>query len=142
MFVIIFSICCNVNFFQHCRALDRQEVNTSSMADMIQSFISEHNLVGFVVGTKHAGPMDEQTRQFIDNLCETGKFEGFKYTLWDCDIVSKNAEFVFNQHVEFILDILNQPRNMPKTIMEKSSAVSALQGYVDGTNKMVKEDWV
>ncbi|KAK0596595.1 hypothetical protein LWI29_017154 [Acer saccharum] len=39
------------------RALDRQEINMSSMADMIQSLISEYNLVGFVVGTKHAKPM-------------------------------------------------------------------------------------
>ncbi|KAK1577330.1 hypothetical protein Q3G72_020739 [Acer saccharum] len=43
------------------RALDRQEINMSSMADMIQSLISEYNLVGFVVGTKHAKPMEDLT---------------------------------------------------------------------------------
>ena len=40
MFVIMFSISCNVNFFQHGRALDRQEIDMSSMADMIQSLVS------------------------------------------------------------------------------------------------------
>ncbi|KAK0598657.1 hypothetical protein LWI29_036705 [Acer saccharum] len=39
------------------RALDRQEINMSSMADMIQSLISEYNLVGFVVGSKNVRPM-------------------------------------------------------------------------------------
>ncbi|KAK4845244.1 hypothetical protein QYF36_002755 [Acer negundo] len=34
------------------RAFDRQEKNLSSMAaDLFQSLIPEHNLVGFVVGT-------------------------------------------------------------------------------------------
>ncbi|KAK0596831.1 hypothetical protein LWI29_019441 [Acer saccharum] len=72
------------------RALDRQENNLSSMlADTFQSLIPEHNIVGFVVGTKNTNPIDAQTLIFIDDLCKTGKFEGLKYTLWDCEITSK-----------------------------------------------------
>ncbi|KAK1567965.1 hypothetical protein Q3G72_018706 [Acer saccharum] len=68
------------------RALDRQEINMSSMADLI---------------------------------------------------LSLNAEFVFKQHLKFILESLNQPPDMSKTVMEKCYAVCALQGYLDCTNKMV-----
>ncbi|KAK1576493.1 hypothetical protein Q3G72_014415 [Acer saccharum] len=123
------------------RVVDRQEINMSSMADMIQSLIPEHNIVGFVVGTRKTNPTDAQMLIFIDDLGKTGKFEGLKYTLWDCEIASKNAEFVFNQHLKFFLEILNEPSDMSETIMEKCFAVSALQGYLDCTNKMVKEDW-
>ncbi|KAK3184776.1 hypothetical protein Dsin_032062 [Dipteronia sinensis] len=129
------------------RALDRQEKNLSSMAaDLFQSLIPEHNLVGFVVGTdfqlSHLGPpLDEKTQNFIDDLHKTGKVEGLKYTYWDRGITSKNAEFVLKQHVEFLVEILNQPQDMSKTIMEKCQSVSALQGYLDCTNKMVEEDW-
>ncbi|TXG68244.1 hypothetical protein EZV62_003179 [Acer yangbiense] len=121
------------------RALDRQENNLSSMAaDIFQSLILEHNIVGFVVGTKYCSHII-----FIDNLCKTGKFEGLKYTLWDCAITSKNAEFVFKQHLKFILENLPLPQDldMSQTIMEKCYAVCALQGYLDITNKMVEEDW-
>ncbi|KAK3220584.1 hypothetical protein Dsin_014554 [Dipteronia sinensis] len=98
------------------RAVDRQEINMSSMADMIQSLIPEHNIVGFVFGTRKTHPIDAQTLILIEDLCKTGKFEGLK-----------NAEFVSNQHLKFILEILNQPQDMSETIMEKCFAVSALQ---------------
>ncbi|KAK2664130.1 hypothetical protein Ddye_002704 [Dipteronia dyeriana] len=130
------------------RALDRKENNLSSMAaDLFQSLIPEHNLVGFVVGTDFkisntgSPPLDAQTQNFIDDLSKTGKVEGLKYTYWDGGITSKNAEFVLKQHVEFILESLKQPQDMSNIIMEKCQAVSALQGYLDGANKMVEEDW-
>ncbi|TXG68147.1 hypothetical protein EZV62_003082 [Acer yangbiense] len=66
------------------RAVDRQEVNMSSMADMIQS-------------------LDAQIEKFIDDLRKTGKVKGLTYTFWDYGIT--------------------------------------LKGYLDCTNKMVKEDW-
>ncbi|KAK3200788.1 hypothetical protein Dsin_024203 [Dipteronia sinensis] len=129
------------------RVLDRQENHLSSLAaDIFQSLIPEHNLVGFVVGTNFERsdtrpPLDAQTQNFINDLRKSGKVEGLKYTYWDRGITSKNAEFVFKQHVEFILENLNQPQDMSKTILGKCHAVSALQGYLDCTNKMVEEDW-
>ncbi|KAK1550002.1 hypothetical protein Q3G72_012178 [Acer saccharum] len=128
------------------RGLHRKKTNMTSMADIFQSLISEHNLVCFVVGTPYtwhcdANPFLKQTQIFIDNLCETGKLEGFKYTFWDTSIRSKNSEFVLEQHVKFMLEHLNQPKiKKPKTIMNKCLAVSALQGFLDCTNKMVAED--
>ncbi|TXG53567.1 hypothetical protein EZV62_018823 [Acer yangbiense] len=115
------------------RAFDRQEKNLSSMAaDLFQSSIPEHNIVGFVVGTDFQisdtrPPLDSQTLNFIDDLYKTGKVEGLKHTYWDRGITSKDAEFVLKQHVEFISEILKQPKDMSKTIMEKCQAVSALQ---------------
>ena len=45
MFVLVFSISCNVNFFQHSRAFDMQEKNLSSMAaDLFQSLVRLTNL--------------------------------------------------------------------------------------------------
>ncbi|KAK3220572.1 hypothetical protein Dsin_014542 [Dipteronia sinensis] len=64
------------------RALDRQENNLSSMlADIFQSLIPEHNIVGFVVGTRQSCPL--------------------------------NAEFVFKQNLEFIIENLAQPQFQP-----------------------------
>ncbi|TXG68145.1 hypothetical protein EZV62_003080 [Acer yangbiense] len=128
------------------RALDRQENNLSPMAaDLFQSLIPEHNLVGFVFGTNYgredSRPVNAQTKIFIDDLCKTGKVEGLKYTFWDRGITSKNAEFVLKQHLEFLLENFNLPQSMSKTTLEKCQAVSALQGYLDITNKMVNEDW-
>ncbi|KAK0571167.1 hypothetical protein LWI29_012026 [Acer saccharum] len=123
------------------RGLHMKKTNMTSMVDMFQSLISEHNLVCFVVGTPYtrdcdAKPFLEETQIFIDNLCKTGKLEGFKYTYWDSCIRSKNSEFVLEQHVQFILEHLNQPQDMSKTIMDKCHAVSALQGFLDCTHKM------
>ncbi|TXG61728.1 hypothetical protein EZV62_013091 [Acer yangbiense] len=83
------------------RALDRLEINMDSMADMIQSLISEHNLVGFVVGSKRARPMDAQTRTFIDNLCKTEKVQGLKYTVWEFGITSKPNIVAFLKAASF-----------------------------------------
>ncbi|TXG62123.1 hypothetical protein EZV62_013486 [Acer yangbiense] len=127
------------------RCLHRKKT-TTSMADIFQSLISEHNLVCFVVGTPYtrhcnAKPFLEETQIFIDKLCKTGKLEGFKYTFWDSCIRSKNSEFVLEQHVKFMLEHLNQPKiKKPKTIIKKCLAVSALQGFLDCTHKMVEED--
>ncbi|KAK0578561.1 hypothetical protein LWI29_012347 [Acer saccharum] len=123
------------------RAVDRQEINMSSMADMIQSLIPEHNLVGFIVGSTYPRPMDAQIKKFIDDLRKTGKVKDLTYTFWDYGITSKDAEFVFDQHLKYVLESLNQPLDKSKIIMEKCYAISALQGYLDCTNKMVKEDW-
>ncbi|KAK3220243.1 hypothetical protein Dsin_014213 [Dipteronia sinensis] len=119
------------------RALDRQENNLSSMlAENFQSLISLTNLW-----------TDAQTQIFIDDLYKTGKFEGLKYTLWHCAITSKNAKFVFNQNLKFILENLPQlqlepqpqpqpqlelepqpqPQDIVKTIVEKCYAVHAQQ---------------
>ncbi|KAK0597081.1 hypothetical protein LWI29_021668 [Acer saccharum] len=77
------------------RALCRQENNLSStVADIFQSLIPEHNIVGFVVGTKYDNPIDAQTQNFIDDLCKTEKVEGLKYTFWDRGIRSKETQLV------------------------------------------------
>ncbi|TXG68162.1 hypothetical protein EZV62_003097 [Acer yangbiense] len=123
------------------RALDRQENNPSSMAaDIFQSLIPEHNLVGFVVGTKYTYPIDAQTQIFIDDLRKTGKVEGLKYTIWDRGIRSKNSEFVLKQHLKFILENMNQPQHMSKTIMENCHAVSAPQDFA--RNEVILKDVV
>ncbi|TXG64332.1 hypothetical protein EZV62_011326 [Acer yangbiense] len=81
-------------------AWHRQENNMSSAVDIFQSLISEHNLVGFVVGTKYSKTIDAQTHIFLDDLCKTGKVEGLKYTLWDCGIMSKGYLDCTNKMVE------------------------------------------
>ncbi|KAK2634476.1 hypothetical protein Ddye_029268 [Dipteronia dyeriana] len=142
------------------RALDRLEINMDLMADMIQSLISEHNLVGFVVGIKHAKPMDAQTRNFIDHLCKTGKVQGLEYTIWEFGITSKplviqivrsfrcvtecriciqTASEIYIR--EFASALASAALGHVTNNYEKCYAVCALQGYLDCTNKMVKEDW-
>ncbi|KAK0603823.1 hypothetical protein LWI29_009076 [Acer saccharum] len=73
------------------RILDGQENNLSSLAaDIIQSFIHEYNIVGFVVCTRETNPIDAQTQIFIDDLFKTQIFESLKYT--DYASTSKNEE--------------------------------------------------
>ncbi|TXG49462.1 hypothetical protein EZV62_025337 [Acer yangbiense] len=123
--------------------LHRQENNMSSMADIFQSLISEHNLVGFVVGSpymtcRESRPLPAEGKEFIDDLCKIVKVEGLKYTFWDGGITSKNSDFVLNQYVEFMSEHL--PQDMSPTIMHKYYAVSVLQGYLDATNRMRTEE--
>ncbi|TXG74410.1 hypothetical protein EZV62_002989 [Acer yangbiense] len=128
------------------RNLDIQEDNiTSRVADIILSLIPEYNLVGIVVGTDYfqynSTPLDVPTRIFIDNLYKTGKVEGLNHTFWDRGLTSMNAEFVLHQHVQYILENLNQPQDMSRTVIEKCHAVSSLQGYLDGTDIMLEDNW-
>ncbi|KAK2661094.1 hypothetical protein Ddye_007627 [Dipteronia dyeriana] len=115
--------------------------------DILMNKASKHGrLLGLDVSDNYVSLADifqslvESTHSFIDSLCKTGKLDGFKHTYWDNNIRSKNSEFVLKQHVQFIVEHLNQPQDMSKTIMDKCRAVSALQGFLDCTNKMVAED--
>ncbi|TXG58889.1 hypothetical protein EZV62_016718 [Acer yangbiense] len=115
------------------RVLDRQQNNlTSSVADLFQSLISEYNIVGFVVGTRNINSIDVQTQIFIDDLCEAGNFNDFKYST---SITPENGEFIFKQILNFVLE--NLKLSPPQKIMEMAYAVCALQTYLDDMNKMV-----
>ncbi|KAK0600493.1 hypothetical protein LWI29_015509 [Acer saccharum] len=112
----------------------RKKHNIGKMADRFQTLISEHNLEGFVVGypfNKNRTTTDgAQVKLFIDELCNTGKLKGLKYTYWDEGFTSKI--------VELLLKNLNLPQVMSKTINDKFAAAGILQGYLDKANKKVK----
>ncbi|KAK2643143.1 hypothetical protein Ddye_024906 [Dipteronia dyeriana] len=104
------------------RNLNCQDVTINyTVADIILSLIPEHNLVDIVVGTDYdlKCPFDIPALVFLDGLRRTGIFEVLKYTFWDRGLTS--------MHVQYILENLNQPQDMSKTIIEKCHAVSSLQ---------------
>ncbi|KAL5803122.1 hypothetical protein ACOSQ3_031574 [Xanthoceras sorbifolium] len=108
----------------------RKKNNIDSMADKFQTLISEHNLVGLIVGypfNRNRTTTDgAQVKLFIDNLSNTGKLEGLKYTYWEEGFTSKI--------VELLLKNLNLPQVMSKTITDKFAAAGILQGYLDKAN--------
>ncbi|KAK4852377.1 hypothetical protein QYF36_023487 [Acer negundo] len=112
----------------------RKKHNIGKMADRFQTLISEHNLEGFIVGypfNKNRTTTDgAQVKLFIDELCNTGKLKGLKYTYWDEGFTSKI--------VELLLKNLNLPQVMSKTINDKFAAAGILQGYLDKANKKMK----
>ncbi|KAH7544003.1 hypothetical protein JRO89_XS15G0084100 [Xanthoceras sorbifolium] len=112
----------------------RKKNNIDSMADKFQTLISEHNLVGLIVGypfNRNRTTTDgAQVKLFIDNLSNTGKLEGLKYTYWEEGFTSKI--------VELLLKNLNLPQVMSKTITDKFAAAGILQGYLDKANNKVK----
>ncbi|KAK3198624.1 hypothetical protein Dsin_022039 [Dipteronia sinensis] len=101
----------------------RKKHNIGKMADRFQTLISDHNLEGFIVGypfNKNRTTTDgAQVKLFIDELCNTGKLKGLKYTYWDEGFTSKI--------VELLLKNLNLPQVMSKTINDKFAAAGILQ---------------
>ncbi|OMO79509.1 Resolvase, holliday junction-type, YqgF-like protein [Corchorus capsularis] len=103
--------------------LFRDAKNMDLMANDFKSLISQLSLVGFIVGY----PYDKQklardaiqVKLFIDDLSNTGKLDGVKYTFWDEGFTSKN--------VELLLKPLNMHPTSSKTIADKFAAVQILQ---------------
>ncbi|KAK9276563.1 hypothetical protein L1049_006098 [Liquidambar formosana] len=112
----------------------RKKTNIELMASDFQSLISELSLAGFVVGypfdRQRSSPNAVQVKLFIDDLCKTGKLEGFRYTYWDECFTSKN--------VEILLKPLKLHPVESKTIIDKFAAVGILQGYLDYVNRNQK----
>ncbi|KAH7513939.1 uncharacterized protein LOC107429885 [Ziziphus jujuba] len=109
----------------------RKKTNIPIIADDFQTLISEQSLAGFVFGC----PFDRQwsassalqIKIFIDELCKTNKLEGLKYTFWDERFTSKN--------VELLLKPITLHPIETKAVIDKLSAVSILQGYLDYVNR-------
>ncbi|CAH9092933.1 unnamed protein product [Cuscuta epithymum] len=68
-----------------------------------------------------------QVKLLIDDLSQTGKLDGVKYTFWDESFTSKS--------VEMLLKPLNLHPVQSKTILDKFAAVEILQGYLDFVNR-------
>ncbi|PON84594.1 Polynucleotidyl transferase, ribonuclease H-like superfamily protein [Trema orientale] len=113
----------------------RKKSNIELMADDFQCLISELSLEGFVVGfpfDRQRGTSDSVlVKLFVDELCNTNKLRGIKYTYWDERFTSKN--------VELLLKPLNLHPVHSKTIVDKFAAVGILQEYLDYVNRKLKE---
>ncbi|KAK1582157.1 hypothetical protein Q3G72_012335 [Acer saccharum] len=76
-------------------SISRRE-SMNFIAYIIKSEMALYNLRGIVAGSSHIEngrkPKIGQTKIFIDELCKTGLFEGFKYTFWDRKLISKRME--------------------------------------------------
>ncbi|KAF4403840.1 hypothetical protein G4B88_014296 [Cannabis sativa] len=101
----------------------RKKSNIELMADDLKCLISELSLEGFVVGF----PLDRRksttesvlVKLFIDELCNTNKLTGIKYTYWDEHLTSKT--------VEMLLKPLNLHPVHSKIFVDKFAAVNILQ---------------
>ncbi|XP_068647049.1 uncharacterized protein [Aristolochia californica] len=116
--------------------LVRKKTKINLMAKDFSVLISEFSLAGFIVGY----PFDSQgsrsveavpVKLFMEELRNTGKFEGLPYTYWDERFTSKC--------VEAFLRPLNLQHALSKAIVDKFAAVGILQGYLDYVNRNLKE---
>lgn len=116
------------------RVLHRKKTNIDLMATDFQTLISELSLSGFIFGYPftrlRSSPDAIQVKILIEDLCNTGKLEGLRYTFWDECFTSKN--------VELLLKDLNLHPVQSKSIVDKFAAVGILQGYLDFANKTTK----
>ncbi|XP_060971667.1 uncharacterized protein LOC115716898 isoform X4 [Cannabis sativa] len=69
---------------------------------------------------------------FIDELCNTNKLTGIKYTYWDEHLTSKT--------VEMLLKPLNLHPVHSKIFVDKFAAVNILQEYLDYVNRSTRNE--
>nr|XP_009382995.2 PREDICTED: uncharacterized protein LOC103970796 isoform X2 [Musa acuminata subsp. malaccensis] len=115
--------------------LVRKKTNIDIMAKVFQKLISQHSLVGFVVGYPfclwgQSSVEAVQVRLFMEDLRNTGRLNGLTYTYWDENYTSKC--------VEALLEPLDLNPVKSKTIKDKFAAVGILQGYLDNMNRKLK----
>ncbi|KAK1560362.1 hypothetical protein Q3G72_025778 [Acer saccharum] len=76
--------------------LFRDKETIDSIAIKLRSLISRYKLhcvvVGYPCSIKNENPYGEQVKIFINDLHNTGKLEGLKYTYWDKRFASKAME--------------------------------------------------
>ncbi|XP_062074301.1 uncharacterized protein LOC133778408 [Humulus lupulus] len=115
--------------------LVRKKYNIELIADNFKCLISELSLEGFVVGLtfdRQKSTTDSVlVKLFLDELSNTNKLTGIKYTYWDERFTSRN--------VEMLLKPLNLHPVHSKTIVDKFAAVGILQEYLDYVNKEQKK---
>lgn len=115
--------------------LVRKKTNIDLMANDFQTLVSRLSLVGLVVGypfSIHGQHSVEavQVKLFMEELSNTRKLDGMRYTYWDENYTSKC--------VEALLHPLNLHPVEHKTITDKFAAVGILQGYLDYMNRNLK----
>ncbi|XP_062075955.1 uncharacterized protein LOC133780092 [Humulus lupulus] len=105
------------------------------IADRFKCLISELSLEGFVVGLtfdRQKSTNDSVlVKLFLDELSNTNKLTGIKYTYWDERFTSRN--------VEMLIKPLNLHPVHSKTIVDKFAAAGILQEYLDYVNKEQKK---
>ncbi|KAG9455753.1 hypothetical protein H6P81_000261 [Aristolochia fimbriata] len=116
--------------------LVRKKSKIDLMAKDFSLLISEFSLAGFIVGypfdSQGAGSVEAvPVKLFMEELRNTGKFEGLPYTYWDERFTSKC--------VEVFLRPLNLQHALSKSFVDKFAAVGILQGYLDFVNRNLKE---
>ncbi|URD79822.1 Uncharacterized protein family (UPF0081) [Musa troglodytarum] len=104
--------------------LIRKKTNIDIMAKVFQKLVSQHSLVGFIVGYPfclwgQSSVEAVQVRLFMEDLRSTGRLNGLTYTYWDENYTSKC--------VEALLEPLDLNPVKSKTIKDKFAAVGILQ---------------
>ncbi|KAK1409040.1 hypothetical protein QVD17_41304 [Tagetes erecta] len=112
--------------------LVRKKNNIGLMALDFQHLISTLSLSAFVVGYPYEKLKKNSQNAihvpgFVDDLCNTGKLEDVKYTLWNECFTTKN--------VELLLKPLKLHPVEAKTSSDKFAAVAILQAYLDFVNR-------
>uniref|UniRef100_A0A7N0VHM6 YqgF/RNase H-like domain-containing protein n=1 Tax=Kalanchoe fedtschenkoi TaxID=63787 RepID=A0A7N0VHM6_KALFE len=109
----------------------RKKSNIADIATDFQTMIKKLSLVGLVVGypfhRQKSSPDAVQVKIFIENLAQTQKLEGVKYTYWDESFTSKGVDLLINSVEMHPLEY--------KTAVDKFAAVKILQEYLDQMNR-------
>ncbi|KAK0578459.1 hypothetical protein LWI29_010764 [Acer saccharum] len=71
----------------HYGVVERKRRNIHTIANLFRTLIPKYNLEGAVIGCPDIESTDNhevaKVKSFVEDLCNTGKLEGLKYTYWD-----------------------------------------------------------
>ncbi|TXG49152.1 hypothetical protein EZV62_025027 [Acer yangbiense] len=113
--------------------------NISKLTNVFQTLIPKYNIEAAVIGCPDAKNMenleDVKVNSVAYALCNTGKFEGLKFTYWDTTRID-------SKFVEWMSKDPNLPDDHPDNNLEdfhdRFSSVYTLQSYLDHFGKMAQ----
>ncbi|KAK0573545.1 hypothetical protein LWI29_009703 [Acer saccharum] len=114
----------------HYGLVERERRNMHTIANLFRTLIPRYNLEGAVIGCPDAENTDNlevaKVKSFVEDLCNTRKLEGLKYTYWDKRFApARNS--IRMEHDEGI-----------EVYDNELSSVFILQGYLDHCGRKEK----
>ncbi|KAK2643034.1 hypothetical protein Ddye_024797 [Dipteronia dyeriana] len=109
--------------------LDRKKLSINKIANKLRDIVFVNNVAGFVIGlpnTKNKeNPEVAKVKSFVDDLANTGKLEGLKYTYREQMCASKD------------MDVLSERQYALHKFNEMQSGVGVLAGFLDRYDKQM-----
>ncbi|KAK3228737.1 hypothetical protein Dsin_000618 [Dipteronia sinensis] len=123
----------------HHGIVERKSKNISKLTNVLQTLIPKYNIEATVIGCPDAKNMenldDVKVKSVAYELCNTGKFEGLKFTYW-------NSRRIDPKFMELMLKDDDLPDDHPDNTLvdfhDRFSSVYVLQSYLDHFGKKGK----
>ncbi|TXG49148.1 hypothetical protein EZV62_025023 [Acer yangbiense] len=108
----------------HYCCIDRKTKNVHRIANELREIIFVDNVVGCVIGLPPENLEGAKVKSFVDDLANTGKLDGLKYTYVENRFLSKHD-------VDKMLDLHNVNKDALIDIYNMRSGAEILKGFVN-----------